>query len=68
MIDTPVLVAEDEESDAFILQFAFKKARVPNPLVIVSDGQQLVDYLSGTPPYYDRTRHPLPALLILDRG
>jgi CheY-like chemotaxis protein len=61
-----VLAAEDEPTDAFILQLAFEQAGLANPLTIVSDGRAAVDYLSGTPPYGDRAVHPLPALLILD--
>jgi len=58
----PVLAAEDEESDAMILRLAFKKARLLNPLVVVRDGQDAVDYLNGAGP----STHPLPGLLILD--
>lgn len=61
-----VLSAEDEESDAIILQRAFKRANVPNALVIVKDGQEAVDYLSGSDPYLDRREHPLPGLILLD--
>jgi CheY-like chemotaxis protein len=62
----PVLAAEDEESDAYILRLAFESAHVPNPLVIVKNGQEIVDYLSGLPPYGDRAAHPLPGLITLD--
>ena len=62
----PVLAAEDEESDAYILRLATKRAGLPHPLVVVRDGQQAIDYLAGNPPYTDRTVHPLPALLVLD--
>src|SRR5687768_609686 len=62
----PVLVAEDEESDATILRLAFKKAQVLHPLVVVRDGQEAVDYLSGHGRYTDRSAHPLPALIVLD--
>lgn len=61
-----VLAAEDEETDAFILRLAFEKAGVANPLTIVRDGQEAVDYLAGAAPYDDRAVHPLPALLTLD--
>jgi CheY-like chemotaxis protein len=61
-----VLCAEDEESDAIILQRAFSKAHLSNPLVIVKDGQAVVDYLSGSAPYNNRSEHPLPALVLLD--
>ena len=63
---TPVLAAEDEESDAMILRMAFERAGVTNPLVVVPDGQEAVDYLSGAGDYSDRQRFPLPGLLLLD--
>jgi CheY-like chemotaxis protein len=62
----PVLSAEDEESDAIILRLAFVKAKLPHPLVIVSDGQGAINYLSGNGHYADRSIHPLPALILLD--
>jgi CheY-like chemotaxis protein len=61
-----VLCAEDEESDGIILKRAFAKAEIANPLVIVRDGLDVIDFLSGTPPYDDRQSNPLPALVILD--
>lgn len=62
----PVLAAEDEDSDAMILRLAFKRARMTQPLVIVRDGQEAVDYLTGQGVYADRSAHPIPALLLLD--
>lgn len=62
----PVLVAEDDEIDALLLRRAFQKAGLPNDLVIVHDGQEAIEYLNGDAPYTDRSRHPLPGLLLLD--
>ena len=62
----PVLAAEDCESDAFILRLAFERARVANPLVIVRDGQEAVDYLLGNAPFSDRSKYPQPAIVMLD--
>lgn len=61
-----VLSVEDEESDGIILSHAFKKAGLPNPLTILGDGQEAVDYLSGTAPYQNRRDNPLPGLMLLD--
>lgn len=67
MISTPpILYAEDDENDAFLIQRAFKQAEVRNPLVIVPDGKAAVDYLTGTGPYANREEHPLPCLILLD--
>ena len=62
----PVLYAEDEENDAFFMQDAWRHAGVPNPLVIVTDGDLAIAYLSGQAPFEDREKHPLPCLLLLD--
>ena len=61
-----VLAAEDEETDALILRLAFEKAGVANPLTIVGDGQEVIDYLTGISAPNERAAHPLPALLTLD--
>jgi len=61
-----VLIAEDEENDIFLLRRAFRKSGSSLQPVFVRDGQEAVDYLSGSPPFDDRTRHPLPALLLID--
>ena len=62
----PVLYVEDEDNDAFLMQRAFSKAGVINPLQIVIDGTAAIQYLAGRTPYHDRARHPLPCLLLLD--
>ena len=66
MNTTTVLYAEDDENDAFLARRAFKQAEVVNPLQIVRNGQQAVDYLSGTGPYASRREFPMPCLLLLD--
>ena len=66
MPSRPVLYAEDEENDAFLMQRAFLKACVSNPLQIVSDGDAAIQYLSGTGEFSDRTKYPPPCLLLLD--
>jgi CheY-like chemotaxis protein len=62
----PILAAEDEENDRFILKLAFDQAKLSHPLVTVRDGQECVDYLNGAAAYADRAMHPLPGLLLLD--
>ena len=65
---TPVeiLLAEDDENDALLLQRAFKKARLRDCLHVVVDGEQAINYLSGRGAYSDREKHPLPFLMLLD--
>jgi len=61
-----ILVVEDDPNDIILIERAFRKARVVNPLQFVRDGDQAVDYLDGRPPFEDRERHPLPTLILLD--
>jgi CheY-like chemotaxis protein len=60
------LVAEDDENDVFFLKRAFQQAKVENPLNVVRDGQEAIDYLSGEGKFSDRNVYPLPHLFILD--
>lgn len=62
----PVLYAEDTEVDHFFMRRAFQRLGIPNPLTIVNDGKEAIDYLSGVGAFSDRIVHPLPCLLILD--
>ena len=62
----PVLVVEDNEDDVFILQRALREAKVNNPVHIVADGDEAINYLSGVGRFSDRTRHPMPFLILLD--
>lgn len=59
----PVLYAEDEENDVFLLRRAFKQAAITNPLEIVGDGQQAIDFLTGAGQFGGRR---LPCLALLD--
>ena len=61
-----VLVAEDDENDALLLQRALIKADIHLFLKFVRDGQEAVEYLNGDAPFNDRDTNPLPQLLILD--
>ncbi len=61
-----VLVVEDERSDLFSLERAFRQVGQEFVLQVVETGEEAVDYLEGKQPYSDRTQYPLPVLIILD--
>jgi CheY-like chemotaxis protein len=61
-----ILYAEDEEDDVFFLKRAFQMSGSAHTLKAVPDGEQALDYLAGKGSFADRTRHPLPALILLD--
>ncbi len=64
--ERPILLVEDDQNDVFFLKYAFQAAAITNPLCVVQDGQAAMDYLAGAREFADRTRHPLPFLLLLD--
>src|SRR5579859_5380080 len=62
----PILLVEDDQNDVFFLQYAFEAAGVDNPIQVVADGQEAINYLSGAGHFADRQRFPLPCLMLLD--
>jgi CheY-like chemotaxis protein len=66
MSDTCILQVEDEAHDVFLLQRAFIKAEIGNPVQVATDGQMAIDYLTGLGKFADRKRYPLPGLVLLD--
>src|SRR5437763_16391677 len=63
---TTSLLAEDDLDDIVLIQCAFEQAGVPYQLEVVHKGEQAIDYLKGEGAYSDRTRYPMPFLLLLD--
>jgi len=64
--DSAILLVEDDEADILLLRRAFRNAHIANPLLEVRDGQAAIQYLSGEGDYADRTRYPIPFLILLD--
>jgi CheY-like chemotaxis protein len=60
-----VLLAEDNDDDLFLSKRALAKAGLA-PVFHVADGGQAMAYLAGRDGYSDRTRYPLPEIVLLD--
>lgn len=65
-LPTQVLVADDDENDVLLIRAAFEKAGLDYPIEAVSNGMDCIAYLNGDRPYDDRSKYPLPTLLLLD--
>jgi CheY-like chemotaxis protein len=61
-----ILLVEDESSDAALLLRGFEKAKVLNPIIHLTNGDEALGYLAGVRQYADRRKYPLPALILLD--
>lgn len=58
-----ILIAEDEETDAFFIKQAFEQAEHQNNVHIVKDGEEALNFLRRTNGYEDA---PFPNLIFLD--
>lgn len=61
-----ILLVEDDQNDLYLVQRSFEKSRLVNPLQIVRDGEEAIQYLAGEGDYADRRRYPRPFLILLD--
>ncbi len=61
-----VLHIDDDLNDTELLRAATRRAEAHFDLQNVEDSEQAMAYLNGVPPYSNRLRHPLPALILLD--
>lgn len=66
LTDFIMLLVEDDPNDILLIQRAFAKACLVNPLKVVRDGEEALNYLSGSGEFADRGRYPLPSLILLD--
>jgi CheY-like chemotaxis protein len=56
----PILYIEDDDNDVFLMERALKKVSIANPLRVLGDGKQAIEYLSS-----HRGEEP-PAIVMLD--
>jgi CheY-like chemotaxis protein len=61
-----VLMAEDNEHDILATRRAWRKGNIANPLYIVRDGEECLDYLHRRGKYSEPDAAPRPGILLLD--
>lgn len=64
--EATILLVEDDPNDVFLMERAFERARLANPLKVVRDGEDAIEYFCGKGVYSDRARYPIPLLVLLD--
>ncbi len=65
-MSSAVLIAEDDENDAILLQRSISRVHTGYEVSIVRNGEEAMDYLQGTGAYSDRDRYPFPSFIWLD--
>ena len=61
-----ILVIEDDPNDLFFIKRAFSTLTTSCRMQAVGDGAEAIDYLRGVDDYADRSRFPMPALILMD--
>lgn len=57
---------EDNPDDISLVELGVRNAECPFDVRFVGDGEQAVAYMEGAAAYSDRSRHPMPDLVVLD--
>jgi CheY-like chemotaxis protein len=61
-----ILLVEDSPSDVRLTRRALERAHIANPLVVVEDGVEALDYLFAVGAHAGRDVTDLPSVLLLD--
>src|SRR5947208_3542820 len=61
-----ILQVEDDPNDVYFFRHAMNRLNIANPIHVVTDGREAVDYLKGTGKFGDREQFPMPDLVLLD--
>lgn len=61
-----ILLVEDNARDLELTKNAFAKAKITNPMHVVRDGAEALDFVFATGPYADRRGDPYPQVILLD--
>jgi two-component system response regulator len=61
-----ILLVEDNPDDVALTMRAFRRSHLANPIMVVHDGVEALDFLFARNAYQDRASQPMPTLVILD--
>lgn len=65
-VEAPILLVEDDNADAILIERSLRKANIPNPVRRMQDGDSAIAYLTGAGAFSDRDLNPAPQLMLLD--
>ena len=61
-----ILVVEDDPNDQFLIEKAFRKIGVTDPIQVVGDGAEAIAYMMGEGKYSDRKKFAYPTFVMTD--
>jgi CheY-like chemotaxis protein len=66
MDSKPILIVEDYEDDAKLLQLLLTNVGVSNAIRISLSAEDAINYLDGVPPFSNRDLYPIPSVVFVD--
>jgi CheY-like chemotaxis protein len=63
---TTILIVEDDPNDQFLLERAFRKIGVTDPIHIVNDGREAIAYMKGEGRFANRSEYCYPTFVLTD--
>lgn len=64
--NVPILLVDDDQVDVMTVQRAFKRNNILDPLFVVGNGREALDFLMHQGPYADPEKYPRPGIILLD--
>jgi len=61
-----ILIVEDYEDDAKLLQVLLTNCGLANPVRIALSAEETINYLVGGPPFANRAEYPIPSVIFVD--
>jgi CheY-like chemotaxis protein len=61
-----ILVVEDDANDQFLIERAFRKIGVTDPIQIVGDGEEAIAYMMGEGKFSEREKFAYPTFIVTD--
>ena len=62
----PILLVEDDQVDVMTVQRAFKRNNIINPLNVVGNGLEALEYLHHRGAFADHSAFPTPGIILMD--
>ncbi|HBE73264.1 MAG TPA: two-component system response regulator [candidate division Zixibacteria bacterium] len=64
--NVPILLVDDDQVDVMTVQRAFKRNNILDPLFVVGNGREALDFLHHQGEHSDPERSPRPGIILLD--
>src|SRR5688500_3384073 len=65
-LNPTILVVDDSADDQFLIKYTLKKVGVTDPIHLLSDGAEAIDYMMGEGKYANREKFAYPTFIMTD--